>query len=114
MAKYDVTEKGLEFCSGADMYKNMLLYKMHKRAEKLYEMYKDDPDAENNEINIKIIEAPTDNNPMRQSFIVTFIVYKGPESLVIQANIFINSFVVLREEMRWNLNGDKEELSDGK
>ena len=114
MADYEVTEKGLEFCNGTKQYHDALVYKACKRAEKIYEMYKDDSQIDTHSVSIKLTEEPLDNDPIKQSFNVVYNVYKGLENLIIEANIFVSAFIVLREELRWKLNGDKKELSDGK
>lgn len=114
MTKYEVTEKGLEFCNGTKQYHDALVYRACKRAEKIYEMYKDDSSIENDSVSIKIVEESPSNDPTKQNFSVVYNVYKDTESLVIEANIFVSAFIILREELRWKLNGDKEELSDGK
>lgn len=94
---------GISLCAGVAKFEEALIDKAKERAYKLYEFYKDHPVGY---ANITFDEDPNDNIFGSSRFKCNYQIFCcGNDSVMIEANVFIQDYTLRRFSLRW----DKEE-----
>ena len=93
---------GISLCAGMAKFEEALIDKAKERAYKLYEFYKDHPVEY---ASITFDEDPDVNIFGSNRFKCSYFIYCKNDSVMIEANVFIQDYTLRRFSLKW----DKEE-----